>query len=322
MFYRQTLTRPFTHIHLQTDCGCVQHDALSVDLSATYAACIQLEQDRDAILQRLAQQFTRDGTQLVVSDIAALPLAAAEQLGLPSLAISNFTWHDIYRGYLPRAPEFDKVLHWLARDYGSATRYARLSPAVSGAQLMPTVDVGMLCREDVLQTRAELARALSLNPNKYWCLIYTGRYGMPHVPWQQLAAYTDWQFVGLYPLSGAPRNFRCILEADNVDYTSLTAASDLVLGKLGYGLVTECLYQGTPVAYPDRRDFCEHSVLAQALQENGSGFELDDDVLATCDLQAALDWSTAVEPHRRKSHAGDALLALITDVLQGARRAD
>ncbi len=45
-------------------------------------------------------ELRRDGVDLVVTDVAALPCAAAAAAGIPAVILSNFTWDWIYEGFL------------------------------------------------------------------------------------------------------------------------------------------------------------------------------------------------------------------------------
>ncbi|KAL0954905.1 hypothetical protein HGRIS_003837 [Hohenbuehelia grisea] len=68
----------------------------------------------------------------------------------------------------------------------------------------------------------------------------------------------------------------------------LTAAGDVLLGKLGYGTVSECVDACTPFVYVSRPLFIEEHGLRLLLERDGVGVEL-----ARTDYEAG-DWATAV----------------------------
>ncbi|KAJ7471452.1 hypothetical protein B0H11DRAFT_2433424 [Mycena galericulata] len=74
----------------------------------------------------------------------------------------------------------------------------------------------------------------------------------------------------------------------------LTAASDVLLGKLGYGTVSECVDSCTPFVYVSRPLFIEEHGLRRLLETDGVGVEL------SRELYEAGDWSGAIEEARQK----------------------
>jgi len=49
-------------------------------------------------------------------------------------------------------------------------------------------------------------------------------------------------------------------------FPSLVSISEVVVAKLGYGIASECIAYRTPLLYPERRDFAEFPVLADAIK--------------------------------------------------------
>jgi hypothetical protein len=78
----------------------------------------------------------------------------------------------------------------------------------------------------------------------------------------------------LYPLQGAPSGYRYLKKDLSFRYADLNASCDLVLGKLGYGLVAECLVQAKPVLFLGRKDFDEFPMLKHVVEERGLGLEI------------------------------------------------
>ncbi|MDX1434661.1 MAG: hypothetical protein R3286_19625, partial [Gammaproteobacteria bacterium] len=188
--------------------------------------------------------------------------------------------------------------------------YARLAPALDTHPFARVEDVGLLSRESE-HDRPWLAARLGLDPTRRWCLVYVGADGIRGIDWRRLAAFRDWEFLGLYPLPGAPGNYHRITMAPDFGYADLTAASDVVLGKLGYGLVSECLHLARPVVFPPRALFREHALLADAVVSRGLGRELSLADLCALDIGAALEWAVTVRVTPLPAPAGDRIVALI-----------
>ncbi|MFX0132723.1 MAG: glycosyltransferase [Candidatus Hodarchaeota archaeon] len=64
--------------------------------------------------------------------------------------------------------------------------------------------------------------------------------------------------------------FRFIPEDDQESQDYL-AASDLVIGKVGYGMVSECVAYEKPLIYTTRKDFLEDKGLAKGIETFGKG---------------------------------------------------
>src|SRR6185503_9883976 len=108
--------------------------------------------------------------------------------------------------------------------------------AIMSEPLAPLEDIGLVCRPGISR-REEFARRFGLDAGKRWATVYIGTFGLQGADWKRLADFRDWEFIGLDPLPGAPANYHVIRKDPSLRYADLTASCDLVLGKLGYGLV-------------------------------------------------------------------------------------
>ncbi|KAF7374403.1 hypothetical protein MSAN_00324400 [Mycena sanguinolenta] len=77
----------------------------------------------------------------------------------------------------------------------------------------------------------------------------------------------------------------------------LTAISDVLLGKLGYGTVAECVDSCTPFVYVSRPLFIEEHGLRRLLDHDGVGIEL------SRESYEAGDWAAAIETAWQKGNA-------------------
>jgi hypothetical protein len=128
----------------------------------------------------------------------------------------------------------------------------------------------VIARSGARQT-GRIRKRYHIAPHKKIGLIYTGNYGMDEVDWGQLEKFTQWEFVGAYPLPQQPENFH-IVSKNDFPYTDVSASVDLIVGKAGYGILSECLSNGIPLLYMPREDFAEYPVLDAAIREWGHGF--------------------------------------------------
>lgn len=81
------------------DAGLVQKDSVRSDLFQTLEKLEELYAREEALIVQEQNFFRKHGVGLVVADIPAIPLAAAQRSNLHNLAIGNFSWDWIYEAY-------------------------------------------------------------------------------------------------------------------------------------------------------------------------------------------------------------------------------
>lgn len=294
-FFREELHRPYRVHASELDCGCLQSSSVDVDVDATLARYAELDAGRDAAISLHASRLKSLGADLVVGDIPPLAFPIARAAGVPSMALCNFTWTDIYRPYVAGRPRYRPLLERMEADYALADRSIRLWPYLDGGMPGPAAaeDVGMLCRPGT-DRRGDFARRFGFDPGKRWALVYMGNHGLEGVDWGGLARFPDWEFMGLHPLRGAPANYRVLRKDPSYRYADLTASCDLVIGKLGYNLVAECLSQAKPILFLGRADFAEFQMLKALVEGGGWGREIALPAFKAMDIGEPLRSLTAV----------------------------
>ncbi len=184
----------------------------------------------------------------MIGDIPPLAHAAAARAGVPAIAIGNFTWDWIYAGYASFAREAPGVIPVIRDAYALATRALRL-PLHGGFEPMAavTVDIPFIARRS-MRNRADTRRALSVPDDRPFVVASFGAYG-------STAAYDDiaraQRLTVLSPGSTLPAGLA---------YQDVVAAADLVITKPGYGIVSECVANDTPLLYTSRGRFVEYDV--------------------------------------------------------------
>ena len=127
-FFDDCLSGPFSCHALQTDVGLVQHTPLQEDLPATIKALNAFYPLDEQLVRKLAHQVCSLDCRLVISDIASLGIAVAEQAGLPSLLVENFTWDWIYAGYGDYLPSLKPYIDYLQALFARADYHVQTEP--------------------------------------------------------------------------------------------------------------------------------------------------------------------------------------------------
>ncbi|HUR34016.1 MAG TPA: hypothetical protein VM032_09505 [Vicinamibacterales bacterium] len=254
-----------------TDTGVVQQDSFSIDEDESARRAAAFYCDFDARVEREAALIRDVKPALVVADIPPVAFPAAAAAGVPSVACSNFTWDWIYSGF----PGFDAIAPGvralIARANAQATRALRL-PFAGGFAGMPAIeDVPLVARRARI-ARAETRARLGLPSDRVVVLAtFGGHAGNVNLASAAadgsfLVVATDYE-VG--DARAAHPNLRVVpghaLRDAGTSYTDLLGAADVVVTKLGYGIVSECLANEVALLYATRGRFIEQDVFIREM---------------------------------------------------------
>ena len=78
--------------------------------------------------------------------------------------------------------------------------------------------------------------------------------------------YDDFFFIAFGKKFVKKENYITLPFHNEFDHPSLVNFADMVLSKLGYSTVAECVSTGTPLMYLPREDFCEFPMLEQGVK--------------------------------------------------------
>jgi hypothetical protein len=234
---------------IETDTGIVQIDSLRLDEDATARRAAVFYGDFDSRVAAEAALLRRVKAAMVVGDIPPLAFAAAAHAGVPSVAVGNFTWDWIYDSYPAFARFAPDVLPLIRGAYESTTLALRL-PLHGGFAPMAGAlrDIPFIARRsdrDVGDTR----RLMGIAGDRPVALASFGGHGLD-LPYRQIGRASG--LTVLAPSDGLP---------DGLRYEDLVAAADVVVSKPGYGIVSECVANQTPLLYAPRGRFVEYDML-------------------------------------------------------------
>lgn len=270
-FIRAGLDMPVEIVPGETDTGVLQPDSLSIDEAGTAARAAAFYRTFDTRVAREAAFLRERRAVAVVADIPPVAFAAATAAGIPSVAVSNFTWDWIYSGF----PTFDERAPGVRARIASANALASLAlrlPFAGGFQGMTNVeDVPLVARRAVL-SRHETRARLGIAEERPVVLATFGGHG-GNIPLATAADNLAFRLVATDYEAGAATPSHpnlTVVSADamrqaGVSYTDLLASCDVVATKLGYGIVSECLANRVALLYTLRRDFIEQEVFMREM---------------------------------------------------------
>ncbi len=271
-FFHEEVRRPFEYLPGQFDCGCIQRDSVTVDKKKTLQAYMAMAEQNAVCLEEEVNFCRSQGVDGIVSDITPFAFEVARGAGVPSVAVANFTWFDIYKPYVEEYPSFAPALKKIRQQYQMAGLLLELVPSTGMPYFGNRVKIPPVAKPGRNRS-GELNKHLALEKDRRIALIYVGELGMENIRWSDLAKFGGWDFVGIYPLPGASANYR-LIDKKSFAYEDLVASAEVMVTKIGYGVVSQGLINGTPLIYLPREDFAEFPVLEDAVQKWGHGYRL------------------------------------------------
>jgi len=278
------------------DTGIIQRSSIEQDDPRTIDAAIEFYTDYDARVAAEVAALSDDRVSIVVGDIAPIAFEVASRLGVPGVAVGNFTWDWIYDTHPAMTTRAPWIAPLLRASYAKATLALQL-PFAGGFEVFRDVRPMPLVARHPTRTRAETRAHFGLPADRPIVLLSFGGYGLPDLDIGAIDALDRWSVVTTDRIRSAatapPSHVHLIPEqafiATGFRYEDLAGAVDVVLTKPGFGITAECISTGTAMLYTSRGEFREYDVLVRDLPRYvRSRFLSNADVL-TGRWRAALD---------------------------------
>jgi len=211
---------------------------------------------------------------LVLSDVASMPMKAAHDLGIPSILIGNFTWHDIY-SHLPGAEEHKLLLQALEEEYRCADLHILPQCHLPPLQVEKSKEVGFLAQRGQ-NIRKAIEQHLNISfADKILIFIYLGEHGTNSVLWENLSQHKDCLYLTRDPIKEPVPGLH-ILD-DGFDFPDLIASVDVVCTKGGYSTLGSAFASHKPVITCERHDFYEFEAIREYLLKTQTGVIIADE---------------------------------------------
>ncbi|KAI3975448.1 hypothetical protein MKX01_022320 [Papaver californicum] len=313
------------------DCGAVQADALTVDRLASLQKYSETAvAPRASILATEVEWLNTIKADLVISDVVPVVCRAAADAGIRSVCVTNFSWDFIYAEYVMAAGYHHRSIVWqIAEDYSHCEFLIRLPGYCPMPAFRDVIDVPLVVRR-LHKTRTEVRKELGIGEDVKLVIFNFG--GQP-AGWKLKEEYLPAGWLCL--VCGASENQELpssfIRLAKDVYTPDLMAASDCMLGKIGYGTVSEALAYRLPFVFVRRDYFNEEPFLRNMLEYYQGGVEMIRRDLLTGHWAAYLERAISLKPCYEGGTNGGEVAAHIlqdtaigknyaSDKLSGARR--
>lgn len=279
------------------DVGLLQSDPMRVDLPATLQALRLLHDNWSHRLAAEVAALTAWKPDLLLADIPYLPIAAAAQLGISTVAIASLSWDAVLAAYCldatngPIDPEIEGWWQTMREAYRCTTLALLPTPAIldnhpfpHATQIGPLVPLGQPCR-------AVLRQMLGLAVADERPLILVSLGGIPtrHMPLQALVQEEGFHWLLDLPLPAHPGHLHSIPALlDRCSFADLSASVDGIVSKPGYGMAVAATVQQIPFLYTRRGVFPDEPPICSWMEAVGCALEL-----TTAQFYSG-DWATAL----------------------------
>lgn len=239
----------------EIDFPVVEDGALRINAAATLATARALLDRRNTLVEAEVAKARELQTSLIVADIPFLAGDVAESLGVQCVGVSNFSWDWILE---PLAGRDHALIEEIGSSYAKMTTLLQLpfggvSSAFRDVRRMPLI------------ARRPSKQSIPLDRGDGRPRVLVGlRGGVPAETLRAAARAAPDFFILHVDPSAADA------QAENLRYVPLTparpfadvlAASDIVVSKLGYGIVADSIAIDVRLVWPRREGFREDEVM-------------------------------------------------------------
>jgi uncharacterized protein (TIGR00661 family) len=262
----------------------LKEGSLQVDRERTRRAIPQWLSEWNRFIENEKRYCAENDVTLIVSDIAPQPFVVARSLGIPGVAISNFTWHGIYENLFGETEEVSAI----REAYEQADLVLVLPMAEPKLPFKCQTEIGLVVRRPV-QERREVRAKLSVSPDA--CMIYTGlgmiRSSSPTVPKVLETARRDLSDTNQDVIFLIPAHLSCdghqaqvrVIPDNDTESQNYIAACDLVISKAGYSTVAEAIAGRVPMLLIERDEISEDNSTLQAIEALDIGRGISEEAL-------------------------------------------
>lgn len=251
----------------EIDCGMVEADPLTIDANRTLAKLLDFMKQREAILSAEGDFVRSARPQLIVSDIPFLAGDVAERTKIRCIGISNFSWDWIYDELFRGSSTYEPIGAQICAAYQGFDHLLELPFGRIGPKL-PIQHVPLIAprrRHDASEILSRLG--ISTDDNRPRVLFGTRGGVSPQVLRAAAEELPDMLLVFPHVLpQDMPGNTIGAELSPSLDFSDLLAISDVVVSKLGYGIVSECVASRVRLVYPRRTGFAEDRITESQMQ--------------------------------------------------------
>ncbi len=267
--FREDIDSDVEFFSMPIDTGTYQTDFIHLDKKKTFEKYRELIIQRDNYIDRELNFIKKNRIRLIVGDIPPTAFLIANRAGIRSVGVSNFSWDWIFEPYLQEYPEYEFLIDDIKECYGYADTLLRLPFYGDFSAFKNIIDVPLLVRPAKINA-GEVKHKLGLIKEKRPIVLCSfGGFKIEGFSFSKVVeANPDYFFISFGSERRVENNLMVLPFRNEIDHPSLVNMADIVVSKLGYGTVAECVSTSTPIMYLPREDFREYPVLVEGVRLN------------------------------------------------------
>ena len=304
----------YTYHPFDCDLGLVQKSPFEEDEVATIGLLKKRLPFSQNVMDGLISNLQEKRVRAILCDIAPIGIEIGKILNLPTMLIENFTWDWIYQGYDQIVEEASGEMQYLKNLFAEADFHIQTEPVCNPSSVIaPHVLQVKPAARKARKRKEEISHLLQTLDKPLISISMGGIAGKP-IPHEALTKRDDLVFVmpGMDTQGvGIYQNIRFIGNDSGVYHPDLIAASDLVLGKMGYSTYAETWCAGAPFVYILRERFRESGIMDHYAREYSRGEGMSEkDFLRFEWLDSCDSWMNKMKSEPR-TNGVDALASFI-----------
>jgi len=261
----------YIHDKTNTDIGVPMIDAMQVDQKKTIACYKKIHNHWGDHIHFEEQRIKALNVDIVLSNVGYIPLQAATNLSIPSVALCSLDWASTWLIFGSDDQVGKLILNQIVQAYQSANLFLQMTPHLPMTFLDNKVSVPFVVRQGKSK-RQVLEKDHPHFIGKKLILISMG--GM-----DAEINFDQWPQIDqvIYIVTGNNPLPKGYYHADTMglDFSDIMASVDIVLTKTGYGMVVESAVNQTPLFYVARADWPEHDIMLKWCKDNNNVLEID-----------------------------------------------
>ncbi len=265
--FRRAIPGPLTFRTLECDVGLAQMDALTIDEAGTAGKWRSFHDSNGDRVDAEWRWLHHSTARVVLGDVPPLAFEAAAEVGIPSIALANFSWDWIYRHLARRQAVLNEAAAWAASAYRRCGLLLKLPFAGDLSVFPKAIEIPLVARRPKV-SRSDTRGRLGLGSGAVGLLSFGGIAFGGFEP-QAFARLRGIDLVTVGPAVEIA-NVKILdpesLLSRGLGFEDLVGAADVVITKPGYGIVSDAIGAGTRIVYTERGDFPEYPILVAGME--------------------------------------------------------
>jgi uncharacterized protein (TIGR00661 family) len=203
---------------------------------------------------------------LILSDITPQPFIVANELGIPSIGISNFTWHYIFYNLFGDTPATERIEEAYQR-----SDLALILPFNEEMNIFKERKEISLVSREITMDKYGIRKECDVSDNELLVYVGVGRSFDPS--YLRGMENINKPNVKFLVSSNTELPFESVIKipCDETEAQNYIAACDLIVSKTGYGTVSEAVKARIPMFLLKRDGFKEDELIGNKIEELGIG---------------------------------------------------